>query len=306
MLKISNLLEIFNNVAMDTEFPGFVEKNDGAVLKDPYYVIKANIDQLKLIQVGITLSDDEGNFPKGVHTWQFNMSFDIRKDKYSRDAIQLLTDAGINFENLIKFGIDELDFAEQLIAQGLVMNPDINWVTYHGGFDFGYLLRNIMNEPLPNTYEQFIHMAKQYFPNMWDAKIIANEHENVKGTQLQKLANNLGVDRKGMQHQAGSDALITLKCFNTLKLKFFDGKIPEKYINRIFGIGQDVYHYKNRQQTYTVENHNQNMMFQNQAAGQQQFYFGGHQTGQNFFGQMNMDSNRFFMNNMNMDLGNFF
>ncbi len=44
----------------------------------PYHVIKMNVDNLKLIQVGITLTDDDGNFPEGVNTWQFNLKFDIR------------------------------------------------------------------------------------------------------------------------------------------------------------------------------------------------------------------------------------
>ena len=41
-------------------------------------MVKVNVDNLKLIQIGITISDHHGNLPKGVTTWQFNMYFDIR------------------------------------------------------------------------------------------------------------------------------------------------------------------------------------------------------------------------------------
>jgi len=43
-----------------------------------YQVIKMNVDNLKLIQVGFTLTDEDGNMPEGISTWQFNFKFDIK------------------------------------------------------------------------------------------------------------------------------------------------------------------------------------------------------------------------------------
>lgn len=43
-----------------------------------YKKIKMNVDKLKVIQVGISLSDDEGNMPPGITTWQFNLRFNLR------------------------------------------------------------------------------------------------------------------------------------------------------------------------------------------------------------------------------------
>jgi len=43
-----------------------------------YQMVKVNVDNLRLIQVGITLSDAAGRVPPGVCSWQFNMHFDIR------------------------------------------------------------------------------------------------------------------------------------------------------------------------------------------------------------------------------------
>ena len=69
MLKIANLLDTYSNIAMDTEFPGFYKKNETGAIQDPYILIKSNVDILKLIQVGITLSDDQGNMPSPINTW---------------------------------------------------------------------------------------------------------------------------------------------------------------------------------------------------------------------------------------------
>jgi hypothetical protein len=49
MLKISTLIEKYNNISMDTEFPGFYKKNEGNGTQDAYTLIKSNVDILKLI-----------------------------------------------------------------------------------------------------------------------------------------------------------------------------------------------------------------------------------------------------------------
>ena len=77
--KISNLVEKYNYIALDTEFPGFVYPGQGSTQKEIYYdSIRLNVDKLKLIQVGITLCDEEGNYPKETSTWQFNFNFDLK------------------------------------------------------------------------------------------------------------------------------------------------------------------------------------------------------------------------------------
>lgn len=41
-------------------------------------MIRENVNNLKLIQLGITLSSPEGEFPKPIGTWQFNFKFDLK------------------------------------------------------------------------------------------------------------------------------------------------------------------------------------------------------------------------------------
>ena len=79
MKKICKLIEIYNYVALDTEFPGFPNIGKGLSQREIYYnSIKANVDNLKLIQVGITLCDQNGNYPKETASWQFNFKFDLK------------------------------------------------------------------------------------------------------------------------------------------------------------------------------------------------------------------------------------
>ena len=75
--KLAELILRFKNVSMDTEFPGNYFKRAPTHLNTEYDLLKCNVDELNLIQLGITLSDDEGNMPSPVNTWQFNLRFDL-------------------------------------------------------------------------------------------------------------------------------------------------------------------------------------------------------------------------------------
>ena len=46
-----------------------------------YQCLKMNVDILRVIQIGITFSDDDGNFPTdSPSTWQFHFSFSLHSD----------------------------------------------------------------------------------------------------------------------------------------------------------------------------------------------------------------------------------
>jgi hypothetical protein len=38
-------------------------------------------------------------------------------------------------------GIDVQHFGELLMSSGIVLNDEIRWITFHSGYDFGYLLK---------------------------------------------------------------------------------------------------------------------------------------------------------------------
>lgn len=86
---INELIETYNYVGMDTEYPGIYAayQTESNTKEAGYKFIKANVDQLKLIQIGITLSNEQGETPSPVCTWQFNFKFNLQTDKYVADSI---------------------------------------------------------------------------------------------------------------------------------------------------------------------------------------------------------------------------
>eukprot|EP00170_Pyropia_yezoensis_P008933 contig_38367_g8967 len=73
MAAIAEVVERYNHIALDTEFPGVVARPVGAAGSDyQYQTLRVNVDLLKIIQLGLTFSDEAGNMPEDVQCWQFN------------------------------------------------------------------------------------------------------------------------------------------------------------------------------------------------------------------------------------------
>jgi CCR4-NOT transcription complex subunit 7/8 len=212
MKNLSLLVKEYNYIGMDTEFPGIVYSLSS--LTDDFYYksLKLNVDSLKLIQVGITLSNEKGEYPKPIRTWQFNLEFDITKDKSSQSSMLLLISSGIDFKKMKKCGINQKKFVQQFQKLGLVLNPDIHWISFHGGYDFAYLLKYLIGNPLPNNEKEFTKLLGLFFPNHYDIRILIKDKSDLKGS-LNKLASYLDVEREGKVHQAGSDSLVTIEVF---------------------------------------------------------------------------------------------
>ncbi|KAJ1918676.1 CCR4-NOT core DEDD RNase subunit [Mycoemilia scoparia] len=239
--NIRNLLPKYPYISMDTEFPGVVARpigNFSSTSDYHYQLLRCNVDLLKIIQLGITLSDAEGNLPSdGVpSTWQFNFKFRLDKDMYARDSIELLEKAGIDFSKNEKYGIDLEDFGEILTDSGLVLMPEIKWLSFHSGYDFGYLLKMLTCEPLPPNEEKFYELLHTFFPCVYDIKFIIRGLKTLKGG-LQDVADELQCQRIGTQHQAGSDSLLTASAFFKLREKYLDNKIDDStYKGYLFGL----------------------------------------------------------------------
>lgn len=241
---IMQLAEKYKVVAMDTEFPGIVyrlHENDLGSLSNyheiEYRTIKMNVDKLKVIQVGISIADEDGYMPQGVATWQFNFRFDLNNDLFLKESIEMLSEAGIKFDKHATRGIDPQLFSEYLIASGLVLNEDIKWISFHGGFDFAYLVRMLCGQDLPEEDIGFCNLLDIYFPCFYDIKFMTKEIESLKVGSLSKIAGDLRVRRIGPQHQAGSDALLTLSTYFKLRSTYFKGVPEQKHSNVLYGIG---------------------------------------------------------------------
>lgn len=307
--EIKNLslsLEKYNYVAMDTEFPGVVYQPTS---RETYYkTVKANVDKLKLIQVGITLCDENGQTPQNGGTWQFNLNFNLNSDLYSNESIALLTNSGINFETLETRGIPQEVFGEYIITSGLILNDIIHWISFHGIYDFAYFLKIITNLPLPESESAFFESLKLYFCNYYDIRFLVRYNDCFRGS-LSKLGQELNVSRVGIQHQAGSDSLITSEIFFKLKKDYLSDESTINDRNVLFGIGQGLEDsdyssslYFNSGNANTNSNLSVNgMINQYRGANSMNTLNNVNNMGNNYNMNMNFDYSNFY-NQMNMNM----
>ncbi|KAG1834231.1 ribonuclease H-like domain-containing protein [Suillus variegatus] len=241
MRNIRDLIDEYPYVAIDTEFPGVVARPIGTFKTSSdyhYQTMRCNVDLLKLIQAGITLADEEGNFPQDVTTWQFNFKFSISEDMYAPESIDLLQKSGLDFQRHEEMGILPYDFAELLITSGLVLAPEAKWISFHSGYDFGYLVRLLTAMSLPTSEEQFFEWLRTWFPYCYDIKFMMRASKSLKGG-LQEVADDLGVMRIGTSHQAGSDSLLTASTFFKMRELYFNDQIDDAEYNcKLYGLGQ--------------------------------------------------------------------
>ena len=237
---LADLLEDFNYIGMDTEFPGTVFHVEN-ITEDFYYKsLKKNVDKLKLIQLGITLTNEKGEYPKNYpyHTWQFNLEFDKDTELYKDESVDMLKKCGIDFDKLKKKGIKHHIFAQYFMVSNLVLNEDVHWVSFQGSYDFGYLLKLLINQDLPQTEDEFMEELNRYFINYYDIRVIVKDNENLLKKGLNRLAELLEVRREGQEHQAGSDSMVTIDVFFKLKKKGLVGENKFKEAkNILYGIG---------------------------------------------------------------------
>ena len=247
MAMIRKVVEKYPYVAMDTEFPGVVAKPVTESYTSDYHYknLKCNVDLLKLIQLGLSFADAAGNLCDDCPCWQFNFKFNLDEDMFAQDSIDLLVNSGISFQDHATRGIDPGIFGELLMVSGLVLDDRVKWVSFHSGYDFAYLLKLLTAEQnLPLDEKSFFELLRIYFPTIFDIKYMTSlldGHQFLGG--LQRLADDLGCQRLGAEHQAGSDSLLTMSAFFALRKAKFqkaDGSVDDaRYSNELFGYGQN-------------------------------------------------------------------
>ncbi|KAE8691374.1 putative CCR4-associated factor 1-like protein 9 [Hibiscus syriacus] len=226
---IRSAILMYPFVSVDTEYPGTIFKPCKQIIQQNnpainYEYMKSNVDALELIQLGLTLSNSEGNLPDFgtacCYVWEFNFKdFDVDEDDCDKESIELLKRQGIDFVKNREKGIASSDFAMLMWNSGLFSNcfGGLTWLTFHGAYDFGFLMKILTQRPLPVD----IHCFMRQLVFIFGGKIFDIKHTfkffGLFGG-LEKVAGMLNVTRlTGSTHQAGSDSLLTLQCFMEMK-----------------------------------------------------------------------------------------
>ncbi|EEH46524.2 CCR4-NOT core DEDD family RNase subunit POP2 [Paracoccidioides brasiliensis Pb18] len=280
MQVLRSLVDRYPYISMDTEFPGIVARPMGSFTTKAdyhYQTLRCNVDLLKMIQLGITLFSEDGEVPPATPidgnvqygsnavpapcTWQFNFRFSLEGDMYAQESTSMLAKAGIDFAMHEKNGIDPHDFGALLMTSGLVLVDDVHWISFHSGYDFGYLMKIMLCKPLPDGEQEFHKLLTIFFPSLYDIKYLmkhAGRNQSVNGSPLtqaaaqiianlgqksglQDIADELGVKRVGIAHQAGSDSLVTGEIFWKMRQLVFNGSIDQgKYSGQIWGLNGQI------------------------------------------------------------------
>jgi CCR4-NOT transcription complex subunit 7/8 len=214
--RIAALLPRYPCVHVDTEFPGTVhESATPRQLRGPresYAVVRRNVDELKLLQVGIALSSGPAGRRCPV-AWQLNLrGFDARRDPHAAASVAMLRAQGMDLGLLREFGAAPEAFAAGFFRSGLGCGR-LTWAAFSGSYDFAFLAKVLGGgRPLPATVEGFLaHVRHLFGPAVLDVKRLARfcGKGGMRGG-LDQVAAALGVDRAaGRAHCAGSDSLLT-------------------------------------------------------------------------------------------------
>ncbi|CAI9760867.1 unnamed protein product [Fraxinus pennsylvanica] len=159
--------------------------------------------------------------------------------KSNVDVLKLIQ--GINFEATHKLGACATRFAELMMSSGLVCNENVTYITFHSGYDFGYLIKALTGQALPGTLAEFLNMLRVYFGSkVYDVKHLIKFCQGLHGG-LDRVSRSLGVVRAvGKCHQAGSDSLLTWHVFEKVREAYFsnDGKdgLPTKFAGVLYGL----------------------------------------------------------------------
>ncbi|KAK8768747.1 hypothetical protein V5799_014787 [Amblyomma americanum] len=172
-----------------------------------------------VIQIGLSFFDHIGNARPNCCTWQFNFNFSLWNDMYAEEPMARLANSGIEFKRHEDEGIDPYDFAQAITASGLVLSDEVHWLTYQGRHDFGFLLKVLTNQELPEDESEFNELMHLYFPSYCHVKTITDTFNIYLGT-LEEVSAQFQFQQIGPGRLAGNNSLFTGAAFFRIREMF--------------------------------------------------------------------------------------
>jgi CCR4-NOT transcription complex subunit 7/8 len=214
---IGFLLARYPYVAIDTEYPGTVHRPRPPWMAaerdlsppERYALVKANVDEIPVVQLGITLCDWFGNVPTFADgdgrqhevAWEVTFSdFDVHRHRHAPESVAFLQSRGLDFDHARARGVSSAAFAAMLAA--VLSSPawrleEVTWAAFGGAHDFAYLVKMLAGgRPLPGTWHEFAALAGDLLGGrVFDAKYMAEhcERTDLSGGGLRGVAASLRV-----------------------------------------------------------------------------------------------------------------
>lgn len=265
-------------IAMHQEIPGIVARPIGTFKSSSDYhfqTLRTNSDLLNLIKLSLCVTKSSGHEFSTSVIWQFNFAYDLSKEMYNEEHLSMLAQGSlVSLQMHMTQGIPHFAFAELMIESGLLLDTSVNWISYHAGYDLGYLVSLLSNDMLPVDEKDFFWWCSKYFPNFYDLKFIgSNINSKPANGNMDNINDKNGAKNKpsieylaeelhlwpisplvrqyfasasqgpysGQQNQQASSTLqafLAMECFKEiLRRSGFDASAIDRFKGMIWGLG---------------------------------------------------------------------
>ncbi|CAL5042645.1 unnamed protein product [Urochloa decumbens] len=226
--------------AVSIHYPGAPRSQGPAVTADQRYgAMKANVDRLKPIQLGLAVYNDYGH----IAAWEFNLrGFDPADDPHTDDSVAYLENRGLRFNDHNESGVTPARLAAGLNSCGLFRRQGVSWSTYAGSYHVAYLMRilsagggNGDNLLLPYSLTGFLDVVRERLgDDVYDVARMAVEVGLPPG--LERVAAALSLLPAALSPcLAGAGSVLVLQAFMRLKYDRFGGDV-NRFRGLIHGI----------------------------------------------------------------------
>ncbi|KAF8670662.1 hypothetical protein HU200_050474 [Digitaria exilis] len=231
-----------SSVAFAVHYPGVVHGHGGGATTDHntltaeqrYAAVKANVDALKPLQVGLAVGTRDGL----CLAWEFNLrGFDPATDPHAPGSIEYLASRGMDLDAHRARGVPMARLTYALHRCGLLRRPGLTWVTYAGAYHAAYLLKVIGGGlPLPGDVAGFLAAMQRFLGgDVYDVARMASDCPYMP-VGLERVAATIGLaSPQCSPGLAGAGAAIALHAFMSLMFNVFMGDV-NRYRGLLHGI----------------------------------------------------------------------